>query len=149
MRQITLIIRFVCVAFVVSFGGLVGASNAQDADIAAIPGWQEAITGQIEAFRRGDAEAALDFAAVGFKMRYADPAQFYVDIKRSGYGPILDSRSHSFGGYDFVGTATVAQVVLIQGPDQGLYQALYRVGAEEDGWRVQGVVLRKRDGLGV
>lgn len=149
MRQVALIFRFLCVAFVFSFSGAVSAVFAQDADNNQFPAWQIAITGQIEAFRRGDAEAALSFAGSGFQMQYADPLRFYSDIKRSGYGPILDSRSHSFGGFEWVGNGAVAQVVLLQGPDQGLYQALYSLAAEPDGWRVQGVVLRKREGVGV
>lgn len=149
MRQIALIMRCVLVAFAFSISGLATVSYAQDAEINQIPGWQVTITNQIEAFRRGDAEAALDLAGMGFKARYDSPSRFYDAIKMSGYGPIVDSRSHSFGGYEMMGSEVVAQVVLLQGPDQGLYQALYQLAAEPDGWRVQGVVLRKRSGVGI
>lgn len=113
--------------------------------------WQKAITGQIEAFRRGDAEAALGFAAFSFQVRYRDrdPLAFVRDIKRSGYGPIIESRSHSFGPFQELEGVGVLQVVKLRGPNHRLYQALYRLRAEPDGWRVQSVLLRKQPGIGI
>lgn len=112
--------------------------------------WQAVVTGQIEAFRAGDGAAALELAGAGFKARYSDPTRFYDDLLRSGYRPIVESRSHSFGEATEVSDTAVLQVVRFVGPDQGLYEALYQLANEPGvGWRVQGVMLRKEAGVGI
>lgn len=111
--------------------------------------WQDVITGQIEAFRAGDSAAALVFAGSGFKAAYPNPARFVRDIVRGGYGPIVDSLSHNFGEYQLVEEGLVLQLVRLVGPDQALYEALYQLGAEEEGWRVWSVALRKSGGVAI
>lgn len=112
--------------------------------------WQASVTGQIEAFRAGDGVAALDFAAAPFKAQFSDPNAFIKAIAAAGYGPIVASRSHSFGDFTKVSDTVVMQVVKFVGPDQSLYEALYQLVDEPDlGWRVQGVALKKEAGIGV
>ncbi len=112
--------------------------------------WQDAVTGQIQAFRAGDAEAALEFAGAGFKATYDDAERFLADIERAGYGPIVSSRSHSFGTFQQFGETAVIQIVNFVGPDQSLFEAAYRLADEPgEGWRVQAVVLREREGIGI
>jgi hypothetical protein len=111
--------------------------------------WQTVITAQIEAFRDGDGVAALEWAGAGFKTQFEDPDLFYQAILASGYEPIVNSRSHSFGDFQQVGEMGAIQVVRLVGPDQGLYEALYQMLEEADGWRVQGVALREEEGLGI
>jgi hypothetical protein len=112
--------------------------------------WQAVVTGQIEAFRTGDGVAALNYAGAGFKAQFEDPNDFIKAITAAGYGPIVASRSHSFGDYNKVSDSEVLQVVKFVGPDQGLYEALYQMVDEPGtGWRVQGVVLRREPGVGV
>lgn len=113
--------------------------------------WQATVTGQIEAFRAQDGAAALSFAGQGFRTQFeAQPDSFYAAIIASGYQPIVDSRSHSFGEFNKVSDTSVLQVVKFVGPDQGLYEALYQLADEPgEGWRVQGVALRKEAGIGI
>ena len=113
--------------------------------------WQATVTGQIEAFRAEDGAAALAFAGEGFRLQFAEqPEAFYAAIVASGYGAIVQSRSHSFGDFRKVGEGTVLQVVKFVGPDQGLYEALYQLANEPgEGWRVQGVMLRREAGIGI
>ncbi|UJW86796.1 DUF4864 domain-containing protein [Devosia sp. SL43] len=113
--------------------------------------WQATVTGQIEAFRSGDGAAALTFAAKGFRTQFeGQPDAFYAAIIATGYQPIVDSRSHSFGEFNKVSETIVMQVVKFVGPDQGLYEALYQLGDEPDeGWRVLGVALKKEEGVGI
>lgn len=113
--------------------------------------WQASISGQIEALRSSDGEAALGFAGQGFRTPFeGKPDAFLAAIAGSGYGPIVESRSHSFGEFNKVGESVVMQVVKFVGPDQSLYEALYQMADEPDeGWRVQGVVLRKEAGIGI
>lgn len=149
MWQLGSVFRLCSVAFVMTCALVIGPVWGQEAEAPDVSSWQSVITGQIEAFRRGDAETALGFAGTAFRLRYRDPLQFYAAVQMSGYGPIVDSRSHSFGDYQYVDGRSVVQVVKLQGPNHGLYQALYQLAVEPDGWRVQGVVLRKQAGIGV
>lgn len=110
--------------------------------------WQAVITGQVDAFHANDAGKAIGFAASGFKRSYADPDEFLAVIRSSGYGPIVDSRSHSFGPYQQVSPDVVLQVVNFIGPDQIVYRAVYQLVREEGGWRVGGVQLIKTSGVG-
>ena len=113
--------------------------------------WQATVTGQIEAFRAKDGAAALGFAGQGFRTQFeGQPEAFYAAIVATGYQPIVDSRSHSFGEFNQVSEDVVVQVVRLVGPDQGLYEALYQLGNEPgEGWRVLGVALRKEAGVGI
>lgn len=111
--------------------------------------WQATVTGQIEALQSGNAEIALGLASAGFRETYSDPERFLADVKRSGYGPIAEARSHSFGSYEKTESGVVLQVVKLVGPDLDLYEAVYQLMDEpEQGWRVLGVVLRKVPGRG-
>jgi hypothetical protein len=126
------------------------AAPASPADIAPDPAlWQDVITGQIEAFRKGDAPTAFSYAATAFQKSFTDPAVFMVSIAASGYTPIFTSVSHSFGKFTLIDATTVVQVVHLVGPKQELYEAAYALGKEDGGWRVQGVQLAKVDGLAV
>ncbi|MBU1306893.1 MAG: DUF4864 domain-containing protein [Alphaproteobacteria bacterium] len=113
--------------------------------------WQAAVSGQIAALQAGDAAAALDFAGEGFRTQFAaQPEAFLAAVEASGYGPIVRSRSHSFGSFERVSETVVAQVVKLVGPDQALYEALYQLVDEPDiGWHVLGVALRKQPGIGI
>jgi Domain of unknown function (DUF4864) len=111
--------------------------------------WQDVITGQIEAFRLHDGAAALSFASTFFQQNYSDPEQFYSDILTMGYQAIVQSRSHSFGAFQQLGPDAVMQIVKIIGPDQHLYEAVYQLAHEPDGWRVAGVQLTQEQGIGI
>lgn len=127
---------------VLSAGGGVRAQGAAEP-------WQASVDTQIAAFRSGDGPGALAMAGTAFQMAYDDGARFMADVERAGYGPIVQSRSHSFGVFREVAPGRVLQVVKLVGPDQSLYEALYQMAEEEDGWRVQGVVMRKTPGMGI
>jgi hypothetical protein len=134
-------------AVMVALAALMTPVVAQDD---AVP-WQATVTGQIEAFRAEDGAAALEFAAEAFRTQFqGQPEAFFAAIIASGYEAIVDSRSHSFGEFNKVSETTVMQVVTFVGPDQGLYEALYQLADEPgEGWRVQGVALRREAGVGI
>jgi hypothetical protein len=113
--------------------------------------WQAIVTGQIEAFRAKDEAAALSYAGEAFRAQFEGrPEAFYMAIVATGYRPVVESRSHSFGAFTKVSDTVVMQVVKLVGPDQGLYEALYQLVDEPgEGWRVLGVALRKGPGLGI
>lgn len=120
-------------------------ARAQETDLA----WQTAITGQIEAFRGHDAPAAFGFAAQPFHVRFGSPEEFFLAIIASGYSPIMDSKSHSFGEYQQIRPDLVQQLVNFTGTDQKLYQAIYELVLEPEGWRVTAVQLVQAPGVAV
>ncbi len=111
--------------------------------------WQEVITSQVQAFRDHDAPAALSFAGQGFQSRFTSAEEFFVVIMASGYAPIMESRSHSFGAFQKIDDKTVAQQVRFSGTDQKLYEAVYVLVEETAGWRVQGVQLATTGAVGI
>jgi hypothetical protein len=111
--------------------------------------WQDVISSQIQAFRDHDAPAAFMYAGAGFHVRFPDAESFFATIIGSGYSPIMESTSHSFGEYRMVGTAGVIQLVRLVGKDQQLYGALYQLTKEQDGWRVQAVQLYGEQGVAI
>jgi len=113
--------------------------------------WRGSITGQIEALRIDDGAAALTFAGAAFRANYqADPQRFARDVERSGYGPIGASRSHSFGAFRELAPGVVLQEVEFIDADGRVWEAIYQLADERDeGWRVQGVMLRSTPGLGI
>lgn len=129
---------------------LVGLAIPALAQTDATP-WQESVTGQIEAFRAGDGAVALSFAGEGFRTQFeGQPEAFLGAIAASGYAPIVNSRSHSFGEFNRVSDTSVLQVVKFVGPNQSLYEAMYQLQDEPgEGWRVLGVALRKQAGIAI
>lgn len=137
--------------------GVVGAVAAKAEDamtseapaIVAVEPWQDAITSQIEAFRHKDAKNALKWAGAGFQAAFPTPEAFFVAIIGSGYAPIMESRSHSFGTFEKLSDKAVVQEVKFVGTDQSLYEAFYQLAEEPEGWRVQGVQLIKQNAIGI
>lgn len=123
-------------------------SPARAGDDAAFP-WQAVITSQIQAFRDHDAPAAFDHAGIAFQVAFPDAQAFFVAIVGSGYAPIMESSSHSFGAFSLLGEDGVMQQVRFVGSDHSLYDALYRLTEEAGRWRVQGVQLAARRGVAI
>lgn len=111
--------------------------------------WQGVISAQIEAFRTGDATGAFGYAAAGFKLSFPDAEMFYAAILGTGYAPIAQSSTHSFGQFRMVDEAQVMQIVRLLGAEDGRFDALYQLVREPDGWRVQGVQLQKSTAIDI
>jgi hypothetical protein len=111
--------------------------------------WQSVITGQIDAFRNGDAPTAFSYAGAAFQKAFSDPAVFMMSIAASGYSPIFTSVSQSFGKFAQPDPNSVVQLVVLVGPKQEIYDATYVLMLEPAGWRIQGVQLVKEDAIGV
>jgi hypothetical protein len=142
----------VLVAGVLAAFLLLGAvARAQDAGAegAAIEPWQSVITSQIEAFRAKDAPGAFQYAGAAFQNVFPSAEAFFSAIVGSGYAPIMESRSHSFGKFQKIGEGAVLQQVKLVGNDLSLYEAFYMLAEEANGWRVQGVQLAKQAGVGI
>lgn len=136
----------VVVSFVLAFGG---TGRAEDHYLPSAQEWQTVIHAQIEAFRQHDAPAALSYASEEFHKQFADPNAFFIAIISSGYSPIMDSLSESFGSFEMQGEDEVLQEVRLTGSDQTVYEAIYELTHETAGWRVQGVQLIKTKAIGI
>jgi hypothetical protein len=111
--------------------------------------WQDVITSQIQAFRDHDAPGAFMYAGAGFQVSFPSAEAFFNAIVTSGYAPIMESVSHSFGEFETLGATAVIQEVKFVGKDQELYGALYQLTEEEAGWRVQAVQLYRHEGVAI
>ncbi|MGV3651380.1 MAG: DUF4864 domain-containing protein [Devosia sp.] len=111
--------------------------------------WQAVVGAQIAAFRDRDAEAAFGYAGAAFQQTYPSADLFFVVIMGSGYAPIMDSRSHSFGRFVKTSETEVVQEVQLVAPDRSIFTAAYQLKLEEAGWRVQGVALRREASLAI
>ena len=125
-----------------------GPAVAEDVPPSAVE-WQAVIAGQIAAFRQHDAPTALSFAAASFHETFADPKDFFIAIIASGYSPIMESRSQSFGPYKLLSPDQVLQELRLVGNDQSIYEAIYQLDREPEGWRVHGVQLIKTAAVGI
>ena len=118
-------------------------------DQATIEAWQGVISSQIQAFRVHDSPGALKFASAEFQKSFTDPELFYKAIIGSGYQPIADSKSESFGPFQLLTEDAALQDVRLTGADQSVYEAIYQMVREAAGWRVSGVQLVKTKAIGV
>ncbi len=112
--------------------------RAQDADGIAAPdraAIEQAIRGQIDAFRHDDAPRAFAFAAPGTQDHFGN-AEMFLEAVRQRYQPVY--RPH---GVDFTTLSAkdgeIVQTVELIGPDGSAYTALYTMEREVDGaWRI-------------
>jgi hypothetical protein len=125
------------------------ASEMPAPDQAVVDEWQGVVSAQIVAFRTHDAPGALKYASAPFHASFTDPEKFYAAIIASGYGPIVTSKSESFGPFQMVADGMVLQDVKLTGTDQSVYEAIYQLTKEADGWRVAGVQMVKTPAIGV
>lgn len=128
---------------------MTGFVRAEDAAAPDVEPWQAVMTSQIEAFRAHDAPGAFQYAAASFQTAFPSAEAFFATIIGSGYGPIMESTSHTFGGFTRLDEHSVAQEVMFTGKDLSRYEAIYIMTEEEKGWRVSGVQLVKTPGISV
>lgn len=108
---------------------------------------QGTIEAQLEAFRSGDGELAYSFAAPNIK-RIFPTVGVFMGMVESGYQPVRNPRSYSFGKVQQMGADAIVQQVLITGPDGKEYEALYTLERQPDGaWRITGVSLKASSAL--
>lgn len=118
---------------------------AGEADIRAA---QSAIESQIRAFLAGNEAAAYDIAAPSIKRLFPTLEQFMAMVK-GGYKPVWKPRSFAFGKAHEPTAGSVIQQVLVVGPDDRDYDAIYTLELQPDGsYRITGVTLRRATSLG-
>lgn len=110
--------------------------------------WEAVITSQIDALRTGDASTALKLSTRAFQVSYSAEPQLFIDaIVSAGYAPILESRSHGFAEFVQLRPHEAVQLVRVVGRDYLVYEVVYDLVEEADGWRVRNVALVGQNGL--
>ena len=127
---------------------LFAGSASSQSEATATP-WKDVISHQIQAFRDGDAPEAFLDAGRMFHAAFPSPEAFFVAIVTSGYSPIMESTSHSFGEFRMTDDLGVVQQVRLVGKAQEIYDAVYQLREEDGAWRVQGVMLQKSAAIGI
>lgn len=109
--------------------------------------FRKVIASQIEAFRRGDAEAAFSHDSPTIKLKFGDAARF-VKMAKHGYAPVYAPQTFDFAEVsDKLGVPT--QHVRVIGPKGKAWLALYGFQQLADGaWKISGFMLIRRPGVG-
>ncbi len=133
-------------ATLTAFWMVASPASANDAYFEAA---QTVISGQLNAFQSGDGSTAYSFAAPNIK-RIFPTEQAFMRMVQSAYPQVNSPRSYSFGRAQMTGPGTLAQQVLITGPDGKEYEAVYTLALQDDGtFRITGVHLRAATTIGV
>lgn len=98
------------------------------------------IVAQVQAFRRGDMEAAFAFASPGIQHTFGD-AETFGQMVQAGYGQIYSTFSFRFD--ELIGTTQApVQVVYFTGTDLSVVVAFYAMTPiPGEGWRIDGVQI--------
>jgi hypothetical protein len=119
-----------------------GPSRAQEAD-AAIRG---VISSQIEAFKADDFDMAFTFASPAIKRLFGNPERF-GQMVQSGYPMVWRPAEVRFSGLATREGRTI-QSVVVTDRDGALHVLDYEMVEGPDGWRINGVTLRRPGGAG-
>jgi len=102
---------------------------------------QQAIDGQLQAFKADDGARAYSYAAPLISQIFPSVDQFMTMVKR-GYTPVYSNQKYSFGQLSTDANGRPAQHVLITGTDGKTYDAVYFMELEADGsWKIAGCSL--------
>jgi len=103
---------------------------------------QSSIEAQLRAFLADDNALAYSYAAPNVKKVFPT-LDIFMNMVTGGYKPVQKPQSYSFGKSEWMSGTTIAQQVLLVGPDGKDYEALYTLELQPDGvWRITGVSLK-------
>lgn len=110
---------------------------------------QQTITSQLEAFKAEDGESAYGYAAPNVKRIFPSVERF-MDMVRSGYPQVNAPKSYEMGRSLELSDREIVQEVLIVGPDNRSWKAIYTLQLQPNGnWQITGVSLKGDEGLAV
>ena len=116
-----------------------GAARAQQ-DLKAAA---DTILGQLEAFRRGDYEAAYTFAAQSIRQLF-DRESFERMVK-TGYPEIARSAAATVNQATIAPNGHAYLIMKIRGANGSRIEAIYEMVWEDNRWKIAGVVSRPDD----
>ena len=128
--------RFLISAILFVF--LLAPVRAESADQKA---FEAVISGQLEAFKKDDGQAAYSFAAPIVKGIFPNAETFMGMVKR-GYEPIYKNTKYVFGDLATDSLGRPAQHVIITATNGKRYEAVYAMQQQPDGsWKIAGVQM--------
>lgn len=117
---------------------------AGEAEIKAV---QQVIDSQLRAFQADDDAAAYSYAAPNITTMFPTVETFMGMVKK-GYPQVDNPQSYSFGKAVERRPGSIAQQVMITGPDGKEYEAIYTLQQQPDGtFKITGVSLRASKSL--
>ena len=125
---------------VLVFVWLSGISGIQAAE-PPNPAIEAAIVRQLDAFNRGDRDAAFAVAAPTIQSLFSDAATLMGMVER-GFRPLYKSASHRFLNLD-TSEGRPIQRVLVNGADGSTVVARYEMIEVDGQWRIAGCSLEK------
>jgi hypothetical protein len=133
-------VRRILLAFALIIAAFAVPAFADDARTQAA---QSSIESQLKAFIADDNATAYSYAAPNVKKIFPT-LDVFMGMVTGAYKPVQKPQSYSFGRTEWMSSTTVAQEVLLVGPDGKDYVALYTLELQPDGvYRVTGVSLRE------
>lgn len=136
--------KFRNLVFLISTLAVSSTANAQSNQVQ-LSDSQLVVEGQIKAFHQRQHEEAFQYAAPALRIVFRDVENFIRMVKR-GYNPIYAAQNWSFGR-SRIESKTIYNEVLISGPNNGEWTALYSLQKQTDGkWKIVGVQLLKSTG---
>ncbi len=113
-------------------------ANADDASKAKA---QDIIRSQIEAFKSGKDAVAYSYASP-YVQGFFPEVGIFMDMVKRGYQPVYNPKNYDFGRAKEPVDGTVVQEVLITGPDNKPWTALYTLVRQPDGaWKINSVQI--------
>ena len=128
-------------AIFIMVGLLTATSSLADDNLATARG---VIERQIIAFLNDDVDSAYSFASPGIQRVFPEPQRFFDMVKRN-YAPVYRPGNYAFGrALSETDGATIAQELLITGPEGENWRAVYVLERQDDGnYRINGVRLTR------
>jgi len=105
----------------------------------------EPVIMQLEAFRRGDFDAAYSFASSEIKEQFSRPA--FEQMVKGGYPEIAHSTFASIGASAVAPDGHVYLAVKIRGANGNSIEAFYELVLENGQWKINGVTAKPDPGL--
>ena len=123
---------------------LTGSAFAGEAEIKAAQG---VVDSQLKALKAGDGVTAYSFASPTIQRMFPTPDAFMAMVT-TAYQPVRNPQSYSFGKSEETSATTVAQQVMIVGPDGKNYEAMYTIERQADGtYKITGCSLKASNSL--
>jgi len=105
----------------------------------------EPVMKQLEAFRRGDFDAAYTFASSDIKQQFDRPAFEYM--VKNGYPEIARSTFATIAGSTMAPNGHAYLQIKIRGANGNSIEALYELVLENGQWKINGVSAKPDPGL--
>ena len=133
-------VRILTALFLLGFASLTNAGTALAAE-PKHPAIEAVITRQLEAFSRGDRDAAFAIASPSIQAMFGDAATFLTMVE-TGYRTLARPDRHRFLDLQIV-AGRLVQRVLVDGRDGATVVARYEMIEIDGGWRINGCTLEK------